>query len=71
MAFNRQSDNPHWTTLTLFGLILILSGVLLTAFKMVPPAYGLGWALLGALMVRPDKVVDLVRAWRGKTDGGA
>ena len=52
------------TWLTLFGLIMVLAGIGFTIFKLVPAPYGFAWAVLGALMVSPNKVISALRTWK-------
>lgn len=64
MAFRRQSDHPGWQVFSAFGFLFMVAAFALMWTGRISEPFGFGWALLGALMLRPDYVVDLVRAWR-------
>lgn len=64
MARRRFADHPAWWLLSAFGVLFLVAAVALLWAGKVSELYGTAWAVLGALMIRPDKVVDLVRAWR-------
>jgi len=73
MTPRRQSDHPAWTWLGWFGALIAVAAVALKWFGRLDGADF--WALLvfAALMIRPDKLVDLARArWgNGKRSSGA
>jgi hypothetical protein len=66
MSPRRVSDHPAWDWLGWVGIFLALFAF---AGKWVGKLSGSDfWAALvfAALLVRPDKLVDLVRAWRAR-----
>lgn len=65
----RQSDRPIWNWLTVLGAVLVLAAVGLKAFDRLEGSDF--WATLaaGLFLVRPDKMVDIVRArWGARAE---
>ena len=67
MAFHRQGDasKKAWT---IAGFLLIVGAGILRFTHTIGSTESIVCLVLGAGMLRPDFVVDVVRVWRKKDD---
>lgn len=69
-GFVRQSDRPIWFMLLAIGLAMIAAAVTLRLRGMISETTATSWVGIAAFVVRPDKVVDLIRARRARQQSG-